>query len=169
MPETIRVYELVYIIAPDRTEDQVTAINAKYHGLIEANGGKVDKVDIWERRKLAYEIKGYNEGLYVVVVFHGFPKTEAELRRVFHISEDTLRFILVRPDEDQIVLDTPAPQPSVAVAPEAEPIIPIAEPEAAVPSEEVVDAAPVAEEESVAVAEPIVPEAASESEAVEGS
>lgn len=107
MPETIRLYELVYIIAPDRSEEQVQAVIDKYNNLIASQGGTVDKTDIWERRRLAYEINGYNEGLYVVATFRGTPSVEAELRRVFRISEDTLRSIIVRPGEE-----TTLPEPA---------------------------------------------------------
>lgn len=111
MPETIRFYELVYIIAPDRSEEQVQAVIEKYNNLIASQGGTVVKTDIWERRRLAYEINGYNEGLYVVATFNGPPSVEAELRRVFRISEDTLRSIIVRPGE-QTTLPEPASRAS---------------------------------------------------------
>jgi len=111
MPETVRLYELVYIIAPDRSDEQVQAVIDKYNNLIASQGGTVDKTDIWERRRLAYEIGGYTEGLYVVTIFRGTPSTEAELRRVFRISEDTLRFIIVRPGE-QTTLPEPVPMPA---------------------------------------------------------
>lgn len=107
MPETIRLYELVYIIAPDRSEEQVRAVIDKYNNLIASQGGTVDKTDIWERRRLAYEIDGYTEGLYVVTIFRAPAGAEAELRRVFRISEDTLRSIIVRPGEE-----TTLPEPS---------------------------------------------------------
>jgi small subunit ribosomal protein S6 len=112
MPETVRLYELVYIIAPDRSEEQVQGVIEKYNNLITTQGGTVDKTDIWERRRLAYEINGYSEGLYVVTIFRAVPAVEAELRRVFRISEDTLRSIIVRPDEE-----TPLPEPVPMPAP----------------------------------------------------
>ena len=111
MPETIRVYEIVYIIAPDRSEEQVRATVDKYNALIAAQGGTVEKTDLWERRRLAYEIKGYTEGLYVVTVFRAYPKVEAELRRVLLISEDTLRFVIVRPDDETVAIQA-APETS---------------------------------------------------------
>jgi small subunit ribosomal protein S6 len=110
MPSTIRLYEVVYVIAPDRSEEQVQAINDKYANLIKNRGGNVIKSDLWERRRLAYEIKGFHEGVYIVVHFRGLPAVEAELRRIFRISEDTLRYVIIRP-EDESVLNTP-PQES---------------------------------------------------------
>lgn len=105
MPETIRYYEVVYVIAPDKTEEQVQAVIDKYTNLITNQGGTIDRTDVWERRRLAYEIKGYTEGIYVVTTFRSLPKAEAELRRVFRISEDTLRSIVIRPDEETVPLE----------------------------------------------------------------
>jgi small subunit ribosomal protein S6 len=109
MPSTVRLYEVVYIVAPDVTEEQVQAIIDKYANLITNQGGTVIKSEIWERRRLAYEIKGFQEGVYVVVHFRGLPTVEAELRRVFRISEDTLRSVIIRP-EDESALNTPPPE-----------------------------------------------------------
>jgi small subunit ribosomal protein S6 len=109
MPSTIRLYEVVYVIAPDRSEEQVQTIVNKYANLITNQGGDLIKSDVWERRRLAYEINGFHEGVYIVVHFRGVPKVEAELRRVFRISEDTLRYVIIRPD-DESVLNTPPPE-----------------------------------------------------------
>jgi small subunit ribosomal protein S6 len=125
MPETVRLYEVVYIIAPDRSDEQIQATIDKYANLITSRGGVVEKTDIWERRHLAYEIKGYTEGLYVNTNFRGIPSIESELRRVFRISEDTLRFIIVKPGDETDLLSrpsesalshTPAPVPPVEAA-----------------------------------------------------
>lgn len=129
MPSTVRFYEVVYIIAPDKTDDQLQAIVEKYTNLISNQGGSVERTDIWERRRLAYEIKGYTEGIYVVTHFRGLPSVETELKRVFRISEDTLRSIVVRPDEDFVSAE-PAPRlyrPETNVVPaEPAPAAPVA-------------------------------------------
>jgi len=100
MPALERQYELVYIVRPDFTEEQVQAVITKYNGIITTQGGTLERTDLWERRRLAYEIKGQSEGIYIVTVFKSLPNVEAELRRVFRISEDTLRSIIVKPDEE---------------------------------------------------------------------
>ena len=106
MPLTVRLYEVVYIVAPDLSEERVQSIVDKYASLITNRGGDVIKSDVWERRRLAYEINGFHEGVYIVVHFRALPAVEAELRRVFRISEDTLRYVIIRPD-DESVLNTP--------------------------------------------------------------
>ena len=73
---TTKLYEAIYIVDPDLGEEQVGAITNRYKQLIETNGGNVEKIDVWERRKLAYRIKGKSEGIYVVMHFTGEPKVE---------------------------------------------------------------------------------------------
>ncbi len=155
-------YEAVYIVDATLGDEQIGVITTKYKTLIETGGGTVDKIDIWERRKLAYEIKGKTEGIYVIMQFHGKPAVEAELRRVFQISEDQIRFLIVRQDEVEPALPVITPEPEAAPAPAAEvtpaPVTeeaPVTEAAPAVEAAPVAEAAPAAEETSApeAVAE----------------
>jgi small subunit ribosomal protein S6 len=179
MPAIPRQYELVYIVHPDRSEEQVQQVISKYNNLITSQGGEVERTDVWERRRLAYEIKGQSEGVYIVCVFRGLPNVEAELSRVFRISEDTLRHIIVRPD---VEIDTSVPsvqprdysarpsQMSHAGGPAHSPVAvveaaPVTEPaaESAEPADSVESAEPVAESEAAepapAESEPDAPKA----------
>ena len=113
-------YEAVYIVDPDLGDERISAITAKYRGIIETGGGAIEKIDVWERRRLAYEIKGRTEGIYVVMQFQAKPPVEAELRRIFQISEDQIRFLIIRRDDDEAVLPA-APSASAAAAPAPEP------------------------------------------------
>ncbi len=158
MPETVRFYEVVYIIAPDRSDDQLQAVIEKYTNLITNQGGTIVRTDIWERRRLAYEIKGYNEGVYVVTHFRALPNVEAELKRVFRISEDTLRSIVVRPDEEFVTAE-PAPRAYRPEAPAAPVAAPVAAAEEAAPVA-VATEAPVAE----VAAEPVIEAPVAEAE-----
>ncbi len=119
-------YEAVYIVDATLGDEQIGVITAKYKQLVETGGGAVDKIDIWERRKLAYEIKGRTEGIYVIMQFHAKPAVEAELRRVFQISEDQIRFMIVRQDETEPALPVIAPAaasaPAAPSAPEPAPV-----------------------------------------------
>ncbi len=166
---TNRSYEAVYIVDPDMGEEQISTVTSRYKQIIETNGGTVAKVDVWERRKLAYMIKGRTEGIYVIMHFSGPAQAETELRRIFQISEDQIRAMIVRQDETTPDLlsgepeaDTTsaapqavsAPAPPAAVAPAA-PETPAAE--AAAPVE-----APAAEEAPAAVSEADAPALAPE-------
>ena len=132
-------YEAVYIVDPDLGDERISAITAKYRGIIETGGGAVEKIDVWERRRLAYEIKGRTEGIYVVMQFQAKPAVEAELRRIFQISEDQIRYLIIRRDDDDAVLPVAAPAPAaVAAAPEPAQAAEAAQPEEAAAATEAV-------------------------------
>lgn len=99
-----RFYEAIYILDPDLGDEQVTTTSTRYKQVVETAGGAVEKIDIWERRRLAYPVKGRTEGIYVVMQFRGMPNVEAELRRIFLISEDQIRYMIVKPEELETVL-----------------------------------------------------------------
>jgi small subunit ribosomal protein S6 len=111
-----RPYEAIYIVDPNLGDEQVAVITDKYKQLVETNGGTVEKIDVWERRKLAYEIKGRAEGIYVVMQFTGQAKVERELRRIFQISEDQIRYMIVKQDDSAPLLPIAPAEPTVAVA-----------------------------------------------------
>jgi small subunit ribosomal protein S6 len=95
----MRTYETVYILDPQLEEDAQNALVDRFQTLVGSNGGEVLHLDRWERRRMAYEIKGRREGYYVVMNFRGEPATEAELSRVFGITDGVLRHMIVRMDE----------------------------------------------------------------------
>jgi small subunit ribosomal protein S6 len=97
----------MYIVDPDLNSEQISAITSRYRQIVETNGGTVDRIDVWERRRLAYEIKGHTEGIYVIMYFRSDATVEAELRRVFQISEDQFRYIIVKPGEEAQGTGTP--------------------------------------------------------------
>lgn len=107
-------YEAVFIMDPDLGDERISAITTKYRGIVETGGGQLEKLDVWERRRLAYEIKGRTEGIYAVMQFRAKPPVEAELRRIFQISEDQIRFLIIRRDDEEALLPVAAPAPAVA-------------------------------------------------------
>jgi small subunit ribosomal protein S6 len=109
-----RPYEAIYIVDPILGDEQIAVITDKYKQLVETNGGTVEKIDVWERRKLAYEIKGRAEGIYVVMQFTGQAKVETELRRIFQISEDQLRYMIVKQDDAAPALPIAPAEPAAA-------------------------------------------------------
>lgn len=132
-------YEAVYIMDPDLGDERISAITAKYRQIVETGGGAIEKIDVWERRRLAYEIKGRTEGIYVVMQFQAKPPVEAELRRIFQISEDQIRYLIIRRDDAEALLPVSPPAPA---APAAEPAAITETPEAATEISEAVTEAP---------------------------
>ncbi|MBF7081390.1 30S ribosomal protein S6 [Desulfallas sp. Bu1-1] len=96
----MRQYELVFIIRPDLEEEAVEAVIEKVKALAENNGAEVTKLDKWGKRRLAYEIKHVREGYYVVMNFKGEAAVAAELDRVLKITDEILRHIIVRDDDN---------------------------------------------------------------------
>ena len=94
----MRKYEVIFIIKP-ADEDSIAATIAKYENLINNNGGNVDKIDRWGKRRLAYEVKDHSEGVYVLIYFTAEPKAVFELERVMKISDDILRHMVIKEDE----------------------------------------------------------------------
>jgi small subunit ribosomal protein S6 len=95
----VRPYEVLYIVHPDLTDEQITPITEKYQAVVEGQGGTVESVNRWEKRWLAYEVKDQREGIYVLMNFAGEPKVVAELDRTMKIGEDVMRHLIVRTDE----------------------------------------------------------------------
>ena len=95
---SLRQYELLLILDPDIDERTVSPSLEKYLSVIKTDGGSVDEVDIWGRRRLAYEINKRDEGLYAVVTFSAAPATAKELDRQLGLNESVLRTKVLRRD-----------------------------------------------------------------------
>ncbi|MCL5057527.1 MAG: 30S ribosomal protein S6 [Actinobacteria bacterium] len=95
----MRKYETVFIIRPDLEEEKTNEAVEKFKTLIEKNGGEIASIDKWGKRRLAYEIEGAKEGVYVVSRFNAESAAASELDRVFKISDEIIRHLIVREDE----------------------------------------------------------------------
>jgi len=92
-------YELMVILDPEIDERTVAPSLDKFLNVVRNDGGTIDKVDVWGRRRLAYEIKKRAEGIYAVVDFHATPAATAELDRQLGLSEAVLRTKVLRAEE----------------------------------------------------------------------
>ena len=100
-----RKYELVYIVSPDTTDEQVAEIHTQVEGVIQKMGGQLEKTENWGRRKLAYEIGRHKEGTYVLEVIMGNGELMKELDRRLKVFDSVIRHLVVRVDEVQGVID----------------------------------------------------------------
>ena len=89
-------YESMYILKPDLDEETRKSLIEKFKGLVEQNGGKIEKVDEWGNKKLAYEINYIKEGYYVLMTFEAEPEFPKELERNYNISDSVLRYNVIR-------------------------------------------------------------------------
>ncbi|GEA87317.1 30S ribosomal protein S6 [Cellulomonas sp. 179-A 4D5 NHS] len=95
---SLRQYEIMIILDPEIEERTVAPSLDKYLTVIKNDGGTVDKVDIWGRRRLAYDIQKKSEGIYAVVDFTASPATAKELDRQLGLNEVVLRTKVLRAD-----------------------------------------------------------------------
>jgi small subunit ribosomal protein S6 len=100
-------YELMVILDPSIDERTVAPSLDRFLGVIRNDGGTVDSVDIWGRRRLAYEIDKHTEGIYAVVQLTATSATTQELDRQLGLSEAVLRTKVLRADEAVAVVGKP--------------------------------------------------------------
>ncbi|MCW2855410.1 MAG: ribosomal protein [Marmoricola sp.] len=94
----MRNYELMVILDPELEERTVAPSLDTYLNVVRNDGGTVDSVDVWGRRRLAYEINKNAEGIYAVVTLSAEPATVKELDRQLTLNESVLRTKVLRPD-----------------------------------------------------------------------
>ena len=92
-------YELMVILDPEIDERTVAPSLDKFLNVIRNDGGTVDKVDIWGKRRLAYEIAKHGEGIYAIVDVKAEPATVSELDRQLNLNESVLRTKVLRTDK----------------------------------------------------------------------
>ena len=101
----MRPYELMVIIDPEVEERTVEPSLQKFLNVITTDGGTIEKVDIWGRRRLAYEIQKKSEGIYAVVNFTAEPATAKELDRQLSLNETIMRTKITRPEVQKVVAE----------------------------------------------------------------
>jgi small subunit ribosomal protein S6 len=102
---TSRQYELIYILPPDSTEQQATELHEQVEAIVARLQGQIEKTENWGRRKLAYEIGHFKEGVYVLEVINGGGELMKELDRRLKVMDQVVRHIVVRVDEEKKVVD----------------------------------------------------------------
>src|SRR5688572_17445975 len=100
-----RKYELVYVVSPDATDDQVTELHTQVEGIVQRMGGTLEKTENWGRRKLAYEIGPHKEGTYVLEVILGSGELMMEIDRRLKVFDLVIRHLTVRVDEETEVIE----------------------------------------------------------------
>jgi small subunit ribosomal protein S6 len=96
----MRIYEELFIIKPDATEEEIEQVVEQVRQLIISGGGTVDKLEKWGIRKLAFRIQKQREGFYVLFQFTAPPDAVREIERRLRVSDLVLKFLTVRIDEN---------------------------------------------------------------------
>jgi small subunit ribosomal protein S6 len=100
-----RTYELVYVLKPDASEQEVADLHAQVADIVQRLGGSIVRTDTWGRRKLAYEIAHNKEGFYVLEVITGSGELMKEIDRRLRVTEGLLRHLIVRVDQATITAE----------------------------------------------------------------
>ena len=101
---TTRQYQLVYIVKPDASDQEVTDLHTQIEQIVQrfnpSTGATLDKTENWGRRKLAYEIGHHREGTYVVETITGTGDVMKEIDRRLRVTDHVIRHLVVRVDEE---------------------------------------------------------------------
>ena len=96
----VRQYELIYITPSETTEEALAELHQQVAAVTERFGATIEKTENWGRRKLAYEIAGQREGVYVLEVINGPAAMVTELDRRLRVFDNVIRHLVVRVDEE---------------------------------------------------------------------
>ncbi len=100
-----RQYELVYILPPETTEQAAGELHEQVAAVVSRLHGQIEKTENWGRRKLAYEIGKFKEGVYVLEVINGTGELMKELDRRLRVVDLVIRHLIVRVDEEKKVVE----------------------------------------------------------------
>lgn len=100
-----RTYELMFIVRPDMTDEDLDKLISTLQSVVPPSGGTVVRVDKMGKRRLAYTVRRFNDGVYVLMVIEGGGPVIHELERRLRVTEPVIKFLTVRVDEEQKRLD----------------------------------------------------------------
>jgi small subunit ribosomal protein S6 len=122
--ETNRVYELMFIVRPDMVEEEQDKLISTLETAVSSSGGKVKSMERMGKRRLAYTVRRFHDGIYILLTVEGGGALIHELERRLRVTEPVIKFLTVRIDEEQKRLDKikkirearrkPAPAPAPA-------------------------------------------------------
>ncbi len=95
-----RVYEILFIVDPNLGEAEVDALTAQVQGFVEKEGGRIQKVEKWGKKRLAYLVGKHREGSYVLIVAEGSAALVKEVERRIRVIDGVIRYLTVRVDEE---------------------------------------------------------------------
>ena len=127
----MRKYEMIFIVRPDASEEDVDKLVAQMEGVVSGAGGKTEKAEKMGRRRLAYRVKGFEDGHYILFTLEGTGDTVREFERRLRVTDAVIKFLAVRIDEEQTRLEklkalrakqeARKPRPQAAAPPASQP------------------------------------------------
>ena len=113
----LRNYEIMYIIKPTLDEDSIDAVAKKVDDQLVALGSTIEKSEKRGRKRLAYEVKDFKDGFYVLTNFKADPAQLTEFERLLKLNDDVIRHLIVRLDEEALAAAEAAKQAAAAPKP----------------------------------------------------
>ena len=95
----MRKYETIYILEAGLDADATKEMVEKFKGIIEAQGGQIQSIDEWGKRRLAYPIDDHREGYYVLMHYEANPEAVQDLERIFKITNGLVRYLIINKDK----------------------------------------------------------------------
>jgi small subunit ribosomal protein S6 len=92
----VRDYELMVVLDPNLDESAIEALNTRIQSMVTQRGGTIENVDMWGRRRLAYPVGRYRDGVYILSRFQLPPNAAGEIERALKLTESVIRHLLVR-------------------------------------------------------------------------
>jgi small subunit ribosomal protein S6 len=106
----MQLYESIFIVRPNVTEEEVTKVVEKMKGVIDKSGGTLLQTENWGKRKLAYEVEKEKKGTYVIFRFKGDGKVINDLEHTYRMEDSIIKFLTVKPSKaDSGTLVMPSP------------------------------------------------------------
>jgi small subunit ribosomal protein S6 len=96
-----RTYELMFIVRPDMTDEDLEKLISTLQSVVPSSGGTVKSVEKMGKRRLAYTVRRFNDGIYVLMIVEGGGPVIHELERRLRVTEPVIKFLTVRVDEEQ--------------------------------------------------------------------
>jgi small subunit ribosomal protein S6 len=95
-----RVYEILFVADPNLGEPEVDSLTTTVQGYVEKEGGRLQKVEKWGKKRLAYMVGKHREGSYQLLVVEGSPSLVKEVERRLRVTDGVIKFLFVRVDDD---------------------------------------------------------------------
>ncbi|MDR1396913.1 MAG: 30S ribosomal protein S6 [Desulfarculales bacterium] len=96
----MRHYETLFVVNPDLSEEDTALLIEKFSAVLSSGGANILKTDLWGRRRLAYAIRKFTKGYYVILEYGANPEAVLEMERLFRIDEKVLRFLTVKKGDE---------------------------------------------------------------------
>ena len=98
----MKTYETLFIVQPNATDDEVQSVATAVETLVTQDGGAVAVKDIWGKRRLAYEVNRFNEGIYILMRFQSPGESVKKLESHFKLNDDVIRYLVIAFDEQML-------------------------------------------------------------------